>query len=158
MIKADIEQIANISDEEYKSFNERWVLPYNAFFGQYDYIKVDYHHAAYEVERLVKDILETSLPEKDMNNLIAEIIYCEHHQVFKIFDSNVWAQQADNMLRNSLGVLAATCKEHHIELFAYFSKVQAQNKPGVQCDEAQKIADRGILSKWLALHFIAEFN
>jgi hypothetical protein len=107
---------------------------------------------------MVKDILEATLPEEDMNSLVAEIIYCEHQQVLKIFDSNMWAQQADNMLRNSLGLLAATCKDDHIELFAYFSKVQAQNRPGVQSDDAQKTADRAVLSKWLALHFIAEFN
>lgn len=158
MIKADIEQIAKISQAEYDSFNQRWRLPQNAFFGRYDYVKVDYHHAAYEVQRMVKNILEANLPEEDMNNLVAEILYCEHQQVLKIFDSNMWAQQADNMLRNSLGLLAATCKDTHIELFGYFSKVQAQSKPGVMSDEAQKAADRAILSKWLALHFIAEFN
>lgn len=158
MIKADVEQIAKISQAEYDSFNQRWKLPANAFFGKYDYVKVDYHHAANAVERMVKDILEADLPEADLNNLVAEIIYCQHQQVLKIFDSNMWAQQADNMLRNTLGIMAATCKQDHIEIFGYFSKVQAQNKPGVQADDAQKAADRGILSKWLALHFIAEFN
>jgi hypothetical protein len=158
MIKADVEHIAQISQADYDSFNQRWSLPQNAFFGQYDYVKVDYHHAAFEVKRMVKDILETTLPEQDLNNLVSEIIYCEHQQVFKIFDSNMWSQQSDNMLRNTLGLLAATCKDSHIELFAYFSKVQAQAKCGVQTQEAQKAEDRAVLSKWLALHFIAEFN
>lgn len=158
MIKADADKLAKISQEEYDSFNTRWTLPQNAFFGRYDYVKVDYHHAVYEVKRMVKDILEADLPENDLNELVAEIIYCEHQQVMKIFDSNIWAQQADNMLRSTLGILAATCKGSYIEIFGYYSKVQAQSKPGVINDEAQKIKDRAILSKWLALHFIAEFN
>ena len=158
LIKVDVEAIAQISDEEYESFNKRWVLPSNAFFGSYDYVSVDYHHAAFAIKRMVSEVLQVTLPEADLNELVAEVIYCQHQQVLKVFDSNMWNQQADNMLRNTFGLFAATCKKSSIEIFAYFSKVQVQNKAGIITPRAQRDSDRAILSKWLGLHFVKEFN
>ena len=158
-IQADVESTANISQEEYASFNKVWSVPQNAFFGKYDYVKVSYDFVSFEVRRMIGEVMGAKIPESDLSLLILEIIRCNDGQVMKIFDSNQWAHSTDNMLTNSFGVLAATCGKHNVELFAYYSKIQASSKIRITTitPETRK-NHKYILGKWLALHFVREFN
>jgi len=158
-IKSDVESIASISQAEYDSFNQIWSLPQNAFFGRYDYVKVSYDYVSFEVRRMLQEVMSASIPEADLSALVLEIIRCTDGQVLKVFDSNQWAHSTDNMLTNSLGVLAATCGSKNVELFSYYSKVMAAAKVDILTilPETRK-EHKKILGKWLALHFVREFN
>jgi hypothetical protein len=158
-VKADVESVAAISQQEYDSFNQVWSIPQNAFFGRYDYVKVSYDYVSFEVRRMVSEVLGASIPESDLSALILEIIRCTDGQVLKVFDSNQWAHSTDNMLTNSLGVLAATCGDKNVELFTYYSKIQASAKIDITTisPETRKL-HKQVLGKWLALHFVREFN
>jgi hypothetical protein len=159
MIKKDVEKTARISQSEYFKFNTRWTLPDNHFDRKFDYIKVDYHFVTAEVQRMVRDVLEVTLPREDMDSLTAEILYCQEKKVLKFFGTNLWTQPAEeNQVSTTFGMIAATCKQHNVELLTYKSTVHAVALPNKTIQEEQKKEDRTLLNKWLALHFIAEFN
>lgn len=156
-----IKSRAAISEEEYAFFNSLYSVPANAFFGRYDFVKVSYDYVSFEVRRMLDEVLEVSIPESDISNLIIEIIRCEKKQVLKFFDTNQWVHSTDNMMTNAFGAIAATCSDRSVELFAYHSKIQASSRTSIadgHISEDDKVKAKLILHKWLALHFAEEFT
>ena len=61
-------------------------------------------------------------------------------------------------MSSTLGVLSAVCHTDSMEIFAYRSTISVQEQSGISATEAQRAADEDVLTNWLALHFVGEFN